>query len=187
MEAKITYFEKTGAENTDAVLGVVKQRAQELGIKTIVMASTTGESTTSAMEILKGLNIIFVTHVTGFKEADVQQFSPEIRKTIEAGGATVLTTAHAFAGLNRTLRTKYEMPGFGDIIADTLRIFGQGMKVVCEIAAMAADSGLVKTGEEIICVGGSGHGAYTAVVLRPTNSHTFFKLRIREILCKPHL
>jgi len=186
MELKTTYFEKTGAENTPEVLSLVKQRAEELGLKTIVMASTTGEAALTAMDTLKGFKAIFVSHVTGFKEADVQQFSPDVRKTVEARGATVLTTTHAFAGLSRALRNKYQMPGPGDIIADTLRIFGQGMKVVCEIATMAADSGLVSTGESVISVGGSNRGADTAVVLKPTHTHTFFSLKIQEILCKPH-
>jgi hypothetical protein len=74
----------------------------------------------------------------------------------------------------------------GETIADTLRIFGQGMKVVCEISMMAADSGLVRTDEDIIAIAGSSRGADTAVVLKPVNTHNFFDLKIREILCKPH-
>jgi hypothetical protein len=74
----------------------------------------------------------------------------------------------------------------GEIIADTLRIFGQGMKVVCEISMMAADSGLVHTDEDVIAIAGSSRGADTAVVLKPVNTHNFFDLKIREILCKPH-
>jgi hypothetical protein len=73
----------------------------------------------------------------------------------------------------------------GEIIADTLRIFGQGMKVVCEISMMAADSGLVHTDEDVIAIAGSSQGADTAVVLKPVNTHNFFDLKIREILCKP--
>jgi len=40
MEGKTFYFEKEGRENTEEVLHIVKQRAEELGIKTIVVAST---------------------------------------------------------------------------------------------------------------------------------------------------
>ena len=73
----------------------------------------------------------------------------------------------------------------GVIIANTLRLMGQGMKVVIEISVMAADAGLVRTDEDIIAIGGSGRGADTAVVLRPVNSNDFFDLKIKEILCKP--
>jgi hypothetical protein len=77
-----------------------------------------------------------------------------------------------------------------EIVSQTLRILGQGMKVVCEIAAMAADAGLVRTDEEVIAVagtGGAGRGADTAVVLQPVNAHKFFETRVKEILCKPRL
>ena len=45
------------------------------------------------------------------------------------------------------------------------------MKVVLEIAAMAADAGLVRTDEDVICIGGTGRGADTAVVLQPNYVH----------------
>jgi hypothetical protein len=78
----------------------------------------------------------------------------------------------------------------GDIVASTLRIFGHGMKVTCEIATMAADAGLIRTDEEVICIGGTGRagrGADTAVVLQASNAHRFFDLIVKEILCKPRL
>jgi hypothetical protein len=73
----------------------------------------------------------------------------------------------------------------GDIISDTLRIFGQGVKVSCEIVMMAADAGLVRTDEDVICIGGTGKGADTACVIKPINTHNFFDLRVKEVICKP--
>jgi len=99
----------------------------------------------------------------------------------------VLTTAHTFTGIGGAMRKKFNMYLLGDIIANTLRTFGQGMKVVCEIALMAADAGLVRTDEDIIAIAGTGRGADTAVVLRPVNAMDFFDLKVKEILCKPHL
>jgi hypothetical protein len=52
---------------------------------------------------------------------------------------------------------------------------------------MAADAGLIRTDEDAICIGGTGGGADTAVVLQPSNTHTFFETRIKEIICKPRL
>lgn len=181
----ITYFDNPGPENTGAVLRLVKKRAGELGVKTIVIASTRGDSALKTMKALKGFKVIFVSHTYGFKEADAQEFSDEVRRKVEAQGATVLTTTHAFGGLGRAVRKKWGSPETGDIVADTLRVFGEGMKVVCEIALMAADSGLVSTGENIISVAGTGKGADTAVVLKPVNTHRFFDLKVREIICKP--
>jgi hypothetical protein len=62
---------------------------------------------------------------------------------------------------------------------------GEGMKVTLEIAMMAADAGLVRTDEEVIAIAGTAKGADTAVVLNPVNSHNFFNMRVKEILCKP--
>jgi hypothetical protein len=52
---------------------------------------------------------------------------------------------------------------------------------------MAADAGLIRTDEDAIGIGGSGGGADAALVMKPTNTHTFFDIRIKEIICKPHL
>ena len=101
-------------------------------------------------------------------------------------GGIIVTAAHAFAGLSRAMRHKYNMYVLGEVIADTLRIFGQGTKVACEVALMAVDSGLVHTDEEVIAIGGTDQGADTALVLRPANTHRFFDLEVKEILCKPH-
>ena len=187
MELKTVYFKKPGSENTKAVLNIARQRAEELGIKKIVVASTRGDTAVRAMDVLQGLRVIVVTHVTGLREPNIQEFTEENRQMVESRGGIILTSAHAFHGLSAAMRQKFNTYVIGDIIADTLRIFGQGMKVACEIALMAADSGLVRTDEDVISVGGTGHGADTALLLRPVISRNFFDLKVKEILCKPHL
>ncbi len=185
MEANTVYFDNPGPENTAAVLDIVKRRAKERNISTIVVASATGDTAVQAIKALKGMRIIAVSHVAGFRGPDTQEFTEESRRAVEAGGGTVLTAAHAFSGVSRALRSKMDTVSIGDIIANTLRIFGQGTKVCCEIALMAADAGLARTDEEIICIGGSAHGADTAIVLNAVNSNDFFDLKVKEILCKP--
>jgi hypothetical protein len=195
MEAKIVYFEKTGGENTETVLALARQRAEELGIKTILVASTTGKTAVKAMDAFKGLRVIVVTHGAGFREPNTQEFTEENRKIVESQGGIILTTAHAFGGISRAFRQS-EIPQapatyvVGDLIASTLRVLGQGMKVTCEIAVMAADAGLVRTDEEVISMAGTGSaggGADTAIVVQPNNAHRFFDLRVKEIICKPRL
>ena len=196
MELKTVYFDNPGKENTDEVLRIAKQRADELGIKTVVVASTTGETAVKAMDAFPGFKVIIVTHSFGFKEPDTQEFTDENKTIVEGKGGIILTTTHAFGGLSRAMRqgsipdvtTTYIV---GDIVATTLRVFGQGMKVVCEIVAMAADSGLVRTDEDVIVIAGTGAGGYgrgadTAVLIKPAHTHLFFDLRVKEILCKPH-
>ena len=186
MELKTTYFENPGRENTEEVLRIVKQRAKELGIKTIVVASTVGDTAIKATEVFSGFKIIAVSHFTGMHGPNTQEFTEENRKAVESKGGIIFTTTHLFSGLSAAMRKKFNTYIIGDIVANTLRIFGEGMKVVCEIAVMAADGGLVRTDEDIIAIGGTGRGADTAVVLRPVNSNDFFDLKVKEILCKPH-
>ena len=185
MEGKIVYFDKPGSDNTEEAFNIAKKRAEELGIKTIVVATTMGDTGARAAEFFKGLKVVVVTHVTGFREPDVQQLTDENRKKIESKGAVIVTAAHAFTGVEGALRKRFNMHLHGDIIATTLRIFGQGMKVVCEVTLMAADAGVVRTDEEVITIAGTGRGADLVVVLKPTNSSNFFDLRVQEILCKP--
>ncbi len=186
MEGKIVYFVKPGPENTEEVFRIAKLRAEELGIKSVVVASSTGKTAARATEAFEGMRVVAVSHVTGMRGPDIQEFTEGNRQKVESKSAVVLTTAHAFSGIDAAMRKKFNMHLLGDVIANTLRTFGEGMKVVCEISLMAADAGLVRTDEDIIAIGGTDSGADIAVVLRPVNSRNFFDLRVKEILCKPH-
>lgn len=181
--SEITYFSESGPSNTEDTLALVRKRAKALDIHTILVATTSGETGLKAAEMLTGHNLIVVTHATGFREPFVRNPDPEIRQKILAAGAHLLTTTHAFGGVGRAVRKKLATYQVDEIIAHTLRTFGQGMKVAAEITLMAADSGLVPDNSPLIAVSGSGRGADTAVVLLPTHAQTFFDLRFIEIIC----
>ena len=187
MECKSTYFAKPGVENTDEVLHIARKRATELDIKTIVVASTVGDTGVKATDVFKGYKVVVVTHFTGMKAPDTQELSAENRATIEQNGGIILTSMHTFGGVGRAVRRRLNTYQLEELIAYTLRTMGEGMKVVYEIAVMAADAGLVRTDEEIIAIAGTGRGADTAVVLKPANAQDFFDMRLKEILCKPRL
>lgn len=180
------YFKKTGKENTPRTLEMAAKRGGELGIKNIVVATTSGETGLLATEFFSGKNLVIVTHSTGFVKPGYQEFQAKFRKKIKEAGAKILTSQHAFGGVGRAVRKKLGTYELEEIVAYTLRIFGEGIKVAVEIAIMAADAGLIPTSEPCICVGGTSRGADTAIVLRPSNAQTFFDLRIMEILAKPH-
>lgn len=180
-----TCFHTPGKENTERVLQIAKTRAEQLDIQSVVVATTTGQTGVRASEIFKGYNLIVVTHSTGFKEPNFQELTDENRRAIEANGGRILTCQHAFGGVGRAVRKKLQTYELEEIIAYTLRIFGEGMKVACEITLMAADAGLIRVGEPAIAIGGTGRGADTAVVLLPANVQNFFDMRIMEVLCKP--
>lgn len=184
---KTVYFENPGPENTEETLKLAKKRAKELGIKNIIVATTSGETGAKASQVFKGYNLIVVSHVTGFKKPDYQELQPENRKTIEINKAKIITTAHAFGTIGRAIKQKFATLQADGLVANVLRTFGQGTKVACEISCMAADAGLVEICVDAIAVGGTRSGADTAVVLKPTNTHAFFDLKIKEIVCKPRL
>ncbi len=76
-------------------------------------------------------------------------------------------------------------------IAETLYVFGQGMKVAIEIAVAAVEIGKIGSSTKVISVGGTGEGADTAVVLRTSTQKESFvgkpekRLSIQEILAMP--
>ena len=169
------------------VLEKVKKRAEELGVKTIVVATTRGETGVKVADLFKGYNVVVVTHSTGFTGPDIQELKEENRQRILKAGGKILATTHAFGGLGRSVRKKFGTYQVDEIVANTLRIFGQGVKVAVEITLMATDSGLVSVKEDVIAIGGTGRGADTALVLRPVNVQDFFDVKIHEVICKPWL
>ncbi|MDQ1280387.1 MAG: uncharacterized protein QG670_1650 [Thermoproteota archaeon] len=187
IETKVTYFEKPGRTNTDLTLGLVKQRAEQLRIKNIVVASSTGSVGVKASVVFEGYNLVVVAGVIGMREPNVHSLSQENRKIIEDRGGKIVQAAHSFGTLGRAVNRKFNTIQIDEIIANVLRLFGQGTKVCCEVTCMAVDAGLIRTDEEAIGIGGTGGGADTALVLKPTNTHTFFDIKIREVICKPRL
>jgi hypothetical protein len=180
-----TYFAQKGKQNTSQTLEIAERYAEQMGIHRLVVATTHGATGRAAAEMLQNYEVIVVTHSTGFSEPNTQSLTEENRQAIEAAGARLLTCQHAFGGVGRAVRINLSGHQVDEIIAHTLRTMGQGVKVACEISLMAADAGLVRTDEDVIAIGGSGHGADTAVVLQPANAMRFFELRLRGILCKP--
>jgi hypothetical protein len=184
MEVQSVYFVEAGSANTEKTLEVAKKRAGELGIRNIVIASTSGRTGLRAAEVFDNCKVVVVTHATGFPAPNVQELTPQNRAQILENGGIVLTATHAFGGVGRAVRRKLSTYQVDEIIAYTLRVFGEGTKVACEIVLMATDAGLIKTGENVISIAGAGSGADTALVIRPANTHNFFELRVKEVLCK---
>ena len=185
MVSSCTYYRQTGPMNTARTLELAGARAEELGIRKVLVATTSGATGVRAAEALAGLQVIVVTHSTGFGEPDTQELSAENRAAIESAGATILTCQHAFGGVGRAVRKKLGTYQLDEIIAYSLRTFCEGIKVAAEMALMAADAGLVRTDEPVLAIAGTGRGADTAAILKPSNAQTFFDLRFLEVICMP--
>ncbi len=185
VECRTVYFETPGKQNTESVLRWVEKYAQAEGIKDIVVASTTGETGIKASRALKGLNVVVVSHHVGFHEPGVWEMKEGNRKKILENGAKILTATHALSGVERAIRKKFETIMPLEIMANTLRLFGEGTKVCVEISLMAADAGLIPVDREVIAIGGTSRGADTALVMKSATASCFFDLEIKEIIAKP--
>jgi hypothetical protein len=109
----------------------------------------------------------------------------EERLRIEQAGVRVLTTLHGLA--DGVAEGMYGENTPGSVVAYTLRLFSQGMKVAVEVSIMALEAGLIPAGREIIAVGGTDEGCDTAIVARPAHARKIKEFRICEILCKPRI
>jgi hypothetical protein len=181
----IIYFSKPGEADADEAMKAALERAKELGIRDIVVASTRGATALKALEIFKGYNVVVVPHVWGSRETGSQELPEETAEKIRSMGGRIVYAAHAFSGVNRAIQTKFDTMYPAGIIAQTLRLFGQGMKVVVEISAMAADAGAIPVDRDVIAIAGSSKGADTVVVIKPAYSHSIFEAVVREIIAKP--
>lgn len=90
-------------------------------------------------------------------------------------------------GAERGIVNKYGGVTPAILMADTLKMLGQGMKVGVEISLMAMDNGAVPYGEEILAVGGCGHGADYVISLIPGHSNNLFETKVIDIICKPRI
>jgi uncharacterized protein len=179
VERTIVYFEKPGRANTREALRLAAKEAEQRGIRTIVLASTTGDTARAAAALFSGtqVKLIVVPHQYGFTGS--QRFSPELVAELEQQGhrvhfGTMLFHTDGLYG-----------GGSAEAMAMILRTICQGMKVCVETLLMAADAGLVARGEEVIAVSGTRRGADTAVVARASTSTALQDLHITEIICKP--
>jgi len=179
MEEKIIYFEKAGKENSVRVIELVKERAVARGIQKIVLASTRGDTARTMAESLQGtgLRLIVIPWQYGFR--DTQPFPRELVDELEGKGhrvhfGTMLFHTEELYG-NKTPQ----------LMANLLRIFGQGIKVCVEILMMACDGGCIEAGEKVIAVAGAGAGADTSVVATASPSTRMTGLHVSEIICKP--
>ena len=155
----------------------------------ICLASTTGNTAKSALDIISEINytgrLVVVRCACGSHGKGETGMSREVYDELCRKGAYVVTAGHALSGCERGVAKKYSGGYPVLVIADTLRMLGQGVKVCVEISLMANDAGMLTYGKPVVCVGGSGSGADTVCVITPGYSSTVFDTVINEIIEKP--
>jgi hypothetical protein len=177
------YWKSAGVANTAGTIDLALKKAATLGINDIVVASGSGKTAILLAE--KAANVVCVTHAYGFEQPGQNEMTDEMRCRLNDQGIKVLTTTHVLSGAERGISRKFGGTYPVEIMAQTLRMFGQGVKVCVEITVMALDAGLIPYDKDIIAIAGTGTGADTAVIIRPAHAATIFDTQIREIICKP--
>jgi hypothetical protein len=189
-QKKIWYFEKPGETNTADAARFAIERAKELKLKTVVVASTSGKTAEIFFNAMKGsgLALIVVSHVMGFVKPGEWEFSQEIANRLRGQGVKIVTGTHALSGLERALSRSPKIGGGSrsDAVAESLRrTVAVGLKVGVECVLIAADQGAIGISEEVIAVGGTASGADTVCVIKPAHTSNFFDLQVREIVAMP--
>ena len=189
MELKSLVFETYGDHNTGPTLQIAKERATELGIKQVVVASSHGGTASQAQAVFAPLGIkVIAVSICHSWESEGWIMTEEERASLEKLGVIVHTGIHALGdGVGSAFSEKYGGRSAEEVVRDTLYRFSQGMKVAVECLLMAADAGLLDMSQEVISIAGTSSGADTAIVCKPAYPRTFLQLEIREVLAKPRV
>ncbi|NSW75381.1 MAG: hypothetical protein HPY68_01135 [Candidatus Atribacteria bacterium] len=185
----ILYFSRSGPENTLPTVERAIERAEELELEYIVVASSSGETglllLEKAREARYGGKIVVVTYHAGFGGGDEWSLSSSKEEELRKQGAVVVRSSHALSGVSRSFRERFGGLSIPEIVAESFRRISEGFKVAVEVSIMAADSGAIPTTVDVVALGGKGRGVDTALVIRPAHQNSFFQLKVREILCLP--
>ena len=177
------YYEEGGADHTETTLQASLDAAKELGVKTILVASTSGDTGVKAAEMYRGsgVQLIVVGHQMGFPVAKVQQFKPENWERIaELGGVVNLGTDV----VTNSIRHRQSL-GHSPMSFITQTLIAMKVKVNVEIIAKACDAGQILPGDKVISVAGSHKGADTSAVFLANDSPNILDIKPQMYICYP--
>lgn len=186
MIRKVEYFETKGQDNTNRCVDIAHELSVE-GHSYFVVATTRGRTAIKLAERLQGTRaiIVAVTHNVGFSQPNEDQCPQEARQRMEQLGVKVYTGSILTRGIESALMKKHQGVYPAYIVAETLRLFGQGMKVAVEITMEACDSGLIPEDQDVVAIAGTGYGADTVVIIHAKPSNRFLDLKVRQVIAKP--
>lgn len=177
------YYPEGGVEHTETTLKASLEAAKKLDIKTILVASTSGETGVKAAELYKdkGINLIVVGHQMGFPVPKVQQFKPDNWERIETLGGVVNLGTDV---VTNSIRQRQRL-GHSPMSIITQTLIAMKLKVNVEIVAKACDAGLIMPGDRVISVAGSHKGADTSAVFTANDSPNILDIRPEMFICYP--
>lgn len=177
------YYPQGGVEHTETTLKSSLEAAKQLDIKTLLVASTSGETGIKAAELYKdtGIKLIVVGHQMGFPVPKVQQFKPDNWERVEALGGIVNLGTDV---VTNSIRQRQRL-GHSPMSIITQTLIAVKLKVNVEIVAKACDAGLILPGDRVISVAGSHKGADTSAVFTANDSPNILDIRPEMFICYP--
>jgi len=188
METKNTVYFNNSEATTEKAIEAAKQRAIELGIKYVVVASSSGATGLKVAEAFQDTGVKVIV-VTLFAISSSKPKAETIEMIKEMGGI-VVTSTHALMGVPESLaklKEGYVTPN--TLIREVLRRFSQGTNVCADIVMMSCDAGALPEGVEVVTIAGMGPNADTVWVMRSAGSFNFFDkvngIEFRELIAMP--
>lgn len=179
-------FAKPGKENSQETIRLAIEYARPAGVKHIVVASNAGDTAELLLPYADEFKITVVSQVYGFRgDGEPQPMTVAVREQLQTAGMQIYFGTHVLSGAERGLSNRFQGVYPVEIIAHTLRMFSQGVKVGVEISVMALDAGLIPEKVPVIAIAGSGRGADTACVIIPAHAQRILETKVVEIICKP--
>ena len=183
------YFDAHGEVNTDKTVELARERAEELDLMKVVVASETGLSALKVLDAIPEREVIVVssaagTTVEGSVIGDLRIGIPDegILRELADRGATVVRGTDPFWNLS----AHTEIVDTGKLGMKFYDAVCGGLHVCMTAVLEATDAGHLAEGEEVVALAGSFVGLDTAIVAAAANSVNFFRaFELREVICKP--
>jgi len=183
------YFDVHGEVNTAKTIELARERAEELGIGKVVIASETGLSALKVLDAFEGSEVIVVSSAAGtavegslIGDLKIGIPDPEMMEKLEGRGARVVRGTDPFWNL----AAHTQLVDVGRLGMMFYKVVCGGLHVCMTAVLEATDAGHLAQGEEVVALAGSFVGLDTAIVAGAANSVNFFDaFEVLEIICKP--
>jgi hypothetical protein len=189
------FFESPGPQNTAAVIRVVKKRLRLADVEKVLVASESGQL---ALRVRKQVPGAYVVCVTYDKETRKKFRKPVLMKDVLLAKRVTIVERPEPMGRGLVFRNWWARRTLqlGGAMADLfwmtlICVGGHGFRTAIEIVFMAVEAGMVKVGEKVVSLAGTGWGADSAIVMRGSKFEEAVgedvakRMKVEEILAMP--
>jgi hypothetical protein len=195
-KVKAYFFDRPGASNTAKVICAIQERMLRRDISRILVASESGRLALKLARVINGAKIVCVT----YDEKTRAEFQKPVlmRDSLAQQRIVVVDTVREPLCRELTFRNWWErktvnLPGpSADLFWMTLIcVGGHGFRTAVQNVFMAVEAGVVKEGDRVVSVAGTGYGADSAIVMKGSRfEHAVGidpkrRMKVEEVLAMP--